>query len=211
MSGELRQTFMDLSSLEIFLVNAGWFFRAVIVAVIVAMIVLMLVRLALNYADTNPFSAPVLLVRRWSDPFINPVRRGLLNFGFAPNVAPLVAILIAILLGYLAVSLSDDLISTLVNASISVRQGRPVAFVGRLLYGALGIYATLIFARIVFSWGQVSYSNRVMRFLVNATEPLLGPLRRMIPPLGPFDISALVAFLLIWLFQAAIAGTLLRF
>ncbi len=211
MSGELRQTFMDLSSLEIFLVNAGWFFRAVIVAVIVAMIVLMLVRLALNYADLNPFSAPVLLVRRWSDPFINPVRRGLLSFGFAPNVAPLVTILIAILLGYLAVSLSDDLIGTLVKSSVSARQGRPVALVGSLLYGALGIYATLIFARIIFSWGQVGYTNRMMRVLVNATEPLLGPLRRMIPPLGPFDISAFVAFFLIWLFQAAIAGTLLRF
>lgn len=211
MSRELQQMFADLSSFERLLLSAGWFFRAAIVAVIVAMIVLMLVRLALNYADLNPFGAPVMLVRRWSDPFINPVRRGLLNFGFAPNAAPLVAILIAILLGYLAVSLADDLISTLVGASVSARAGRPVALVGSVLYGALAIYATLIFARIVFSWGQVSYSNRIMRFLVNATEPLLGPLRRMIPPLGPFDISALVAFFLIWLFQAAIAGTLLRF
>jgi YggT family protein len=50
-----------------------------------------------------------------------------------------------------------------------------------------------------------------MRFLVRTTEPLLGPLRRMIPPLGMFDISPLVAFFIIWLFQAAIRGTLLRF
>ncbi|MCA1556168.1 MAG: YggT family protein [Acidobacteria bacterium] len=50
-----------------------------------------------------------------------------------------------------------------------------------------------------------------MRFLVRATDPLLVPLRRIIPPLGVFDISALVAFLLIWLFQRAIAGTLMSF
>jgi len=50
-----------------------------------------------------------------------------------------------------------------------------------------------------------------MRFLVRATEPLLGPLRRIIPPLGFMDISPIVAFLLIWLFQAAIRGTLLSF
>ena len=61
-----------------------------------------------------------------------------------------------------------------------------------------------------FAWVMVSYSNRLMRFLVNATEPLLGPLRRMIPPVGMFDISPFVAFIIIWLFQAAIAGTLLR-
>jgi YggT family protein len=49
-----------------------------------------------------------------------------------------------------------------------------------------------------------------MRFLVNATEPLLGPLRRTIPSVGMFDISPFVAFIIIWLFQAAIQGTLLR-
>jgi len=39
---------------------------------------------------------------------------------------------------------------------------------------------------------------------------LLGPLRRTIPPLGWLDISPIVAILIIWLFQAAVAGTLLR-
>ena len=81
---------------------------------------------------------------------------------------------------------------------------------GFILYGLISIYILLIIIRIVFSWGMVSYTNRVMRFLVDATEPLLGPLRRMIPPLGWIDISPIVAFLILWLFQAAIAGTLLR-
>jgi YggT family protein len=49
-----------------------------------------------------------------------------------------------------------------------------------------------------------------MRFLVNTTEPLLGPLRRMVPPVGTFDISPIVAFIIVWLFQAAIRGTLLH-
>jgi YggT family protein len=57
---------------------------------------------------------------------------------------------------------------------------------------------------------MVSYTNRIMRFLVNTTEPLMGPLRRIIPPLGTLDISPIVAVLILWLFQAAIAGTLLR-
>jgi uncharacterized protein YggT (Ycf19 family) len=35
-------------------------------------------------------------------------------------------------------------------------------------------------------------------------------LRRVIPPLGRIDISPIIAFLILWLFQAAIAGTLLR-
>ncbi|HEX8071671.1 MAG TPA: YggT family protein [Pyrinomonadaceae bacterium] len=189
---------------------AAWFVSTAITAVIVAVIVLVLVRLALNYADLNPFSRPVLLVRQLTDPLVNPVRRALAGFGFSPNVAPLVTILITILVGWLALQLADGVIQTTYNVIASAIARRPVLLVGHLLYGLLGIYGLLIFTRIIFSWGQVGYGNRVMRFLVRATEPLLGPLRRIIPPLGFLDISPIVAFLIIWLFQAAIAGTLLR-
>src|SRR5829696_5507283 len=73
-----------------------------IAAVILVVIALMLVRLILNKADLNPFSRPVIMVRRWTDPMVNPVRRAVVQMGFSPNVAPLVVILIAILLGYFA-------------------------------------------------------------------------------------------------------------
>jgi len=88
--------------------------------------------------------------------------------------------------------------------------GGAVALIGYVLYGMLSLYALLIMIRIIFSWGQVSYANRVMRFLVNVTDPLLLPLRRTVPTLGVFDISPIVAFIIIWLFQAAIRMTLLR-
>jgi YggT family protein len=84
------------------------------------------------------------------------------------------------------------------------------ATIGYVLYGLLALYFLLIIIRIVFSWGMMSYSNRVMRFLINVTEPLLGPLRRIVPPVGMFDISPIVAFIIVWIFQAAVAGTLLR-
>jgi YggT family protein len=42
------------------------------------------------------------------------------------------------------------------------------------------------------------------------TEPVLGPFRRLIPPLGFLDISPIVVLLLLDLFQRAVAGTLLR-
>ena len=185
----------------------------VVVAAIVGMVALMLVRLALNYADLNPFGRPVLAVRRLSDPFVSPVRRALLGFGIQPNAAPLFVILLTILVGYFVFMLASGVLNTLAGIVLSVSSGRAggvVALIGYVLYGALAIYGLLIFIRIIFSWGQVSYANRVMRFLVGATDPLLVPLRRMIPPLGFMDISPIVAFILIWLFQGAIAVTLLR-
>ncbi len=191
--------------------------QSLVVAVVIGVILLMLARLALNYADLNPFSRPVMYLRRWTDPLVHPVRRSLSQFGFGPNIAPLVTILIAILVGWFATLLAESILLKTAGGVLMSAQKLPgqqsalIGMIGWVLYGLLDVYSLLIFIRIIFSWGNISYTNRVMRFLVNATDPLLVPLRRMIPPLGMFDLSALVAFILLWLFKAAIAGTLLQF
>jgi YggT family protein len=184
-----------------------------IIATIVAVVILMVVRFVLNYADLNPFSRPVILVRRLSDPFVNPVRRALVNSGIQANGAPLVVVLLAILLGYFTFMLAGGILNTAAGIVVSLTSGRAggiVALIGYILHGMLSLYMLLIVIRIVFSWGRVSEVNRVMRFLVGVTNPLLIPLRQMIPPLGMFDISPIVAFIIIWLFQTAIIVTLLR-
>ena len=181
-----------------------------VTAVIIAAILLMVFRMVANYADLNPFAWTSLTVRRLTDPFVLPVRRALMGFGVDPKYSPLVVILIVILLGYFVLQLASTIAGTLSGLIFSLQQGAMVSALGFILYGLISIYILLIFIRIIFSWGMVSYSNRIMRFLVNTTEPLLGPLRKMIPPLGAMDISPIVAFLILWLFQQAIAGTLLR-
>lgn len=179
-----------------------------VVVVCLGVIALMLLRLIVSYADMNPFGWLALNVRRASDPLVNPIRRGLARNGLEPKLAPLLTILITILLCYFAYSLVSTVLFTLNGVVISLREGRIVGLVGFLLYGLLALYSLLIFIRIVFSWG-VSSVNPVMRFLLLVTEPVLGPFRRIIPPLGMFDISPIVVLLLLRLFQEAIAGTLL--
>jgi YggT family protein len=187
-----------------------WFVQAAISVVIVAVIVLMIVRLIVDAMDLNPFAWTSRTIRRLTDGVVMPVRGGLRGFGMDPRFAPLVVILVVILLGYFILQLVGTIAGTLVGVLVSAQRGAIITVLGFLLYGLLSIYLLLITIRIVFSWGMVSYTNRVMKFLVDVTEPLLGPLRRMIPPLGWLDISPLVAILIIWLFQAAVAGTLLR-
>lgn len=186
----------------------GLFVWYVVAGIILFVIFLMLVRIIINQADFNPFSRPVMLVRRWTDPLVNPVRRPLVQIGFSPNIAPLVTILIAILLGYFALQFVGAVLGTAKRLVLSIELGAPVMFIGALLYGLLSVYSLMIFMRIVFSWGA-SPHNRVLRFLIRATEPILGPFRRVIPPLGMFDISPIVVLLLLDLLQRAIAGTLL--
>ena len=186
------------------------FVQWIVVAAIIAVIALMVIRLIADAANLNPFSRPSLLIRQLSEPFVSRMRRGLMGFGIDPKYSPVVVILIAILLGWFVLQLAETLAYTAAGLLNSVRHGAMVSALGFIIYGAVSLYIIFIFMRIVFSWGMVSYSNRIMRFLVKTTEPLLGPLRRIVPPLGMLDISPIVAFLILWLFQQAIAGTLLR-
>ena len=186
-----------------------WFINSAISIFIVAVIVLMIVRLIADAMDLNPFAWTSRTVRRLSDGFVVPVRGGLRQLGMDPKFAPLAVILVVILLGYYFLWLVRTIASTVAGVWMSVQSGSLFAALGYILYGLLSIYIMLIGIRIVFSWGRVSYRNRVMKFLVDVTEPLLGPLRRMIPPLGWIDISPIVAILIVWLFQQAVAGTLL--
>ena len=187
---------------------AGLFVWYAIATVILVVIALMLARLILNKADLNPFSRPVILIRRWTDPLVNPVRRPIVQMGFSPNVAPLVVILIAILLGYFASQFIGTMLFTVRGLILSVTRRAPISFVGYIIFGALAGYSLMIFARIIMSWG-VSPHNRLLHFLIRMTEPLLGPFRRVIPPLGMIDISPIVVLFLLDLLQRAVAATLL--
>ena len=186
-----------------------WFVINGIKIVIVAAIVLMIIRLIADAMDLNPFAWTSRTIRRLTDGFVMPVRGGLRQVGVEPKFAPLVVILLVFILGYFVIQLADTIGHTSISVLESVSRGAMITAVGFVIYGLLSIYLILIIARVVFSWGQVSYGNRIMRFLVNVTEPLIGPLRRMLPPLGWIDISPLVAGLIIMFVRAAVAGTLL--
>lgn len=177
---------------------------------VVAIIVLMIVRLISDAMDLNPFAWTSRTIRRLSDGFVIPARGSLRNFGVDPKFAPLIVILVWILLGYFILQLLGTIGNTLNGVVSSMLAGNVTAVIGFTLYGLLSIYILLMFVRVIFSLAMVSYQNRLMRFLVDITEPLLAPLRRMIPPVGRFDISPIVAFLILYLFQAAVAGVLLR-
>ena len=193
------------------------FIRWGVAAVIIAGIALVLLRSLFNYLDVNPFKWSARTIRRVTDPVIFPVRAMLMGFRLDPKVAPFIAVIAIIVAGYLVLLVAESILNTIggvLSAAASGRIGAPVAIIGHLLYGFLSLYTLAIFIRIIFSWIGMSYANRLMRFFVRVTEPLLGPLRRSIPPLrispmAMFDISPLIAFLILWVCQAAVAKTLL--
>jgi YggT family protein len=66
-------------------------------------------------------------------------------------------------------------------------------FVGMLLF----LMWLLVLGRVLLSWVDPAGSNQVSRFLIQATEPLLAPVRRVLPPAGMFDFSALLVLIVL--------------
>jgi len=67
----------------------------------------------------------------------------------------------------------------------------------RLLSFILYVYRFILIARAVVSWLPVDPRHPAVLFLHRVTEPLLAPIRRIIPPLGMIDISIIVLFILL--------------
>lgn len=184
-----------------------------ITALIVSAIVLIVFRSLLNYMQVNPFTWSAISLRRATEPVLSRVRAVLIGFRLDPKVAPFIAVILIILAGYMVILVLESVLNTVAGIiyALSARQvGAPVAIIGYLIFGLLSLYTLTIFIRIIFSWLGFSYSNRLMRFVFNVTEPLLGPLRRRVPAVGMFDISPIVGFIILWICKAAVAGTLLR-
>lgn len=62
------------------------------------------------------------------------------------------------------------------------------------------IYVILIFAFVLLSWVRLPYSpwlNRIQRFLYDVCEPYLRLFRRVIPPIGPLDLSPIVGVIVL--------------
>lgn len=59
------------------------------------------------------------------------------------------------------------------------------------------LFSLLILARIVFSWFQMDRYNPLVNFVFRVTEPILAPIRNILPSVAMFDFSPMVALLLL--------------
>ena len=73
----------------------------------------------------------------------------------------------------------------------------------------LSAYTWMIIIRALVSWVSPDPFNPIMIFLTRATDPLLQPFRRIIPMLGPIDISPMAALLVLQALQLFLVRTLL--
>ncbi len=78
----------------------------------------------------------------------------------------------------------------------------------------IGVYFFLILAFIITSWIRLPYSvwlNRIQRFLYDVCDPYLRLFRRILPPVGPLDLSPMVGVIVLIVLDKVIHAILDRF
>ena len=81
-------------------------------------------------------------------------------------------------------------------------------FVYYLVTVFFNVMSLAILARVLLSWFNIGPNHPVTRLLMEITEPILGPLRRVIPAVGMMDLSPIVALVLLQLLEQLLLGLL---
>lgn len=87
--------------------------------------------------------------------------------------------------------------------------GNLLTTIAQILNMVLTAYTYVIVARALVTWVNPDPYNPIVRFLFQATEPVLRPIRRMLPATGGIDISPIIVIIIIYFIQSFAIKTLL--
>ena len=166
----------------------------------------MVLRLIFNYADPNPFGTVGRFgfkIRKLTEKFVYPAARFLANFRVDSRLAPLVTIFVALVLTYFASQIIGNTFFVIDGLTQGVTTGNPKMFIGFVLYGLLSVLVLFIFIRFIASW-FVFTRNTFLGFVMRVTNPIMLPVQKLIPPIGVFDLSAMIVLILISLLQSVV-------
>jgi YggT family protein len=79
--------------------------------------------------------------------------------------------------------------------------------IGGVIALLLRLLALCIFFRAILSWVSPDPTNPIVQFLDQITEPILGPLRQIVPRIGMIDITPLVAIILLSFMSELVASS----
>jgi YggT family protein len=78
----------------------------------------------------------------------------------------------------------------------------------QLLLAVLNILSILLIARALFSWFDPQFTSSIGRVLFQITEPIIAPIRQVVPPVGMLDLSIMVTLFLLIILRELITRAL---
>lgn len=160
---------------------------------------------AVRTRKISPFNAIARFCRSTVDPFLAPIERRVVRAGGTPASAPLWA-LVAVVVGGILLLTFLDFIRLQVARSIVASQGGSAGIYHLLVSWTFTILKIALIVRVISSWLPISPFSRWVRWSYLLSEPILAPMRRIVPNLGGLDLTPILAYFLLILIE----GVLLR-
>jgi len=144
----------------------------------------------------SPFSALGRFARGRVDPYLRSVEGPVLNAGGSPTSVPWWGLAAFVVLGILVQSMLGYVVG-LMASTVQGLGGGPRAAIRAIVQLAFAVLQIALMIRVLSSWFGALARARWLRWTYAVTEPMLRPLRAVIPSLGPFDITPLILYYLI--------------
>jgi YggT family protein len=149
-------------------------------------ILAVMLRLFLQWVRANFYNPIAKFLITITQPLLRPLRR------FLPAIGNMDTASILLLLVLTMIKLA--IISSLV-LSVPPLPLLLLASVGDLISLAFDVFKIAIILQVILSWLAPATYNPATILLFNLTEPLLRPVRNLVPPMGGLDLSPLVVLL----------------
>jgi YggT family protein len=175
--------------------------RTVLLSVAVVFGVVCALDWAVRTRKISPFNAIARFCRASVDPFIAPIEKKVVRAGGNPASAPLWALAAVVVGGILLLTFLDFIRLEIVRAIIASDQGAGGIF-HLLVSWTFTILKLALLVRVVSSWLPVSPYSPWIRWSYALSEPVLAPLRKIVPNLGMLDITPILAYFLLNLVQS---------
>jgi YggT family protein len=167
---------------------------------------ILLLRLIFNYTDPNPFGSVGRFgfkVRKATERWVYPAARFFAMYRIDTRLAPILTMLIGLVVTYFAMQIVGNTFFVIDGLTTGIMAGSAKVVIGMIIYGLLSIYILFIFIRFISSW-FVFTRKTFLGFVKRVTDPVMIPVQKLIPPIGMFDISAMLVLLVIGFLQSIV-------
>ncbi len=76
-----------------------------------------------------------------------------------------------------------------------------------ILINIIDLYSLIVFVAVILSWVQLPHDNPIAQFVDSVTEPLLGPIRRALPPMSGLDFSPMILLVGLQILKGFLIGS----
>ena len=151
----------------------------------------------------SPFGPIARLFRKHIDPLLEPVERRVVRAGYLPANAPWWALAAIVVVGIVLLALLDFVGGLVADVMVGVSEG-PGGILRLLIFWTFTLLRIAILVRVIASWLPMGPYSPWIRWSFTLTEPILRPLRRVIPPFRQIDLTPLIAFFALGLLESLI-------